>query len=254
MAKSLALFLYACLGYAASAVSIAYLIGFIGGFPVPKGVNDGPVTPLPTAVMTNLALIAAFGSHHSATARLWFKRRWRTYLPEAAERPTYLLMSAGATLLLVALWRPIPITIWLIEAHFATIAITSAYLAVFAAMVWATFAVGHGEFFGVAQAWRRLLGRRAPTPSFVTRGLYAVARHPISMGWMLAPWLTPHMTVGQLLLALGFAAYVMLATPYEEADLIDVIGERYERYRERTPAFLPRLRRRRSRLSRRTDD
>jgi methanethiol S-methyltransferase len=67
-------------------------------------------------------------------------------------------------------------------------------------------------------------------------------RHPISLGWMLAPWVTPHLTVGQLVFAICATAYVLAATSFEEADLIEALGDRYRTYRAEVPAFLPRLR------------
>jgi protein-S-isoprenylcysteine O-methyltransferase Ste14 len=60
---------------------------------------------------------------------------------------------------------------------------------------------------------------------------------------MIVPWLTPHMTIGQLVFALGTAVYVLVATAFEEADLIAELGETYRKYRRHVPAFLP-LRRR----------
>jgi methanethiol S-methyltransferase len=60
---------------------------------------------------------------------------------------------------------------------------------------------------------------------------------------MLAPWVTPHLTVGQLVFAICATAYVLAATGFEEADLIEALGDRYRAYRAEVPAFLPRLRR-----------
>jgi protein-S-isoprenylcysteine O-methyltransferase Ste14 len=58
---------------------------------------------------------------------------------------------------------------------------------------------------------------------------------------MLTPWLVTHFTVGQLVFALSAAAYVLIATKFEEADLIADLGDDYLRYRERVPAFVPGL-------------
>ena len=60
---------------------------------------------------------------------------------------------------------------------------------------------------------------------------------------MLVPWLTPHFTVGQLVFALSVMVYVLIATVFEEADLVAEFGDRYRRYRKEAPAFIPRLRR-----------
>ncbi len=79
---------------------------------------------------------------------------------------------------------------------------------------------------------------------FTARYLYALVRHPISLGWMLLPWLTPHMTTGQLVWALTMGIYVLIATVYEEQDLIREIGDDYRQYRTEIPRFVPGSKRR----------
>jgi methanethiol S-methyltransferase len=151
-------------------------------------------------------------------------------------------MTAAATAVLVIFWQPIPITLWRIEALPAVVGITALYLAIWGMMFAATFHFGHLGFFGLAQAWARVRARPAPEAPFASRWLYGIVRHPFSLGWMLA-WVTPHLTVGQLVIAICATAYVLAATGFEEADLIEALGDRYRAYRTEVPAFLPRLRR-----------
>lgn len=239
MAGRWAMLAYAGGAYALGMVATLYFVGFIADFGVPKGVNDGPGGPIWLAVLVNLGLIGAFGLQHSGTARAWFKRRWTRVIPAPIERATYLYMAAAMTALLVWLWRPIPITLWRVEEPTVVAILWVLYLSVWTMMMAATFHFGHFRFMGLAQAWEAFQGRAARPGSFSARFLYAATRHPISLGWMLAPFLTPHMTVGLLVFALGVIGYILLATPYEEADLIEEIGEEYQAYRRTTPAFLP---------------
>jgi protein-S-isoprenylcysteine O-methyltransferase Ste14 len=58
---------------------------------------------------------------------------------------------------------------------------------------------------------------------------------------MLVPWITPHMTIGQLTFAGGTMVYVLAATVFEERDLVADLGDRYRAYRTQVPAFVPRL-------------
>ena len=237
-----AMLVYAATGYVVGLGAMVYIIGFLADVGVPKSVNDGPEGPVWFAVAVNLGLIGLFGLHHSATARAAFKRRWAKVIPPPIERATYLHMSAAATALLVLLWRPIPVTLWRVETPEIAAAMWALYLAAWGMMIAATFHFGHFRFMGLAQAWEAFRRKPPATGAFSARFLYAAVRHPISLGWMIAPFLTPHMTVGLLVFALGVIGYIVIATPFEEADLIEEIGEDYRRYREGTPPFLPALR------------
>jgi len=64
---------------------------------------------------------------------------------------------------------------------------------------------------------------------------------------MLAPWLTPHMTVGQLTFAVTTMVYALIATRFEESDLIEELGDRYLEYRKQVPTFIPGLATRKAR-------
>ncbi len=84
--------------------------------------------------------------------------------------------------------------------------------------------------------------RPLPEPEFQTRWLYRHVRHPLMLGFLIAFWATPRMSVGHLLFAAGATGYILLATlAFEERDLAHYLGEPYRRYRERVPAFIPRL-------------
>jgi methanethiol S-methyltransferase len=242
--RNLAILAYAGLAYLLAMANIGYIVAFLADFGVPKTVNSGTYDGgLWRAVAINAALVLGFGLHHSVTARTAFKRWWTRYVPDHFERATYLYMTAAATAVLVAYWQPIPITLWRIEALPAVVAMTALYLGIWGTMFAATFQFGHLGFFGLARAVARVRRRPAPEAPFASRWLYGIVRHPISLGWMLAPWVTPHLTVGQLVFAICATIYVLAATGFEEADLIEALGDRYRAYRAEVPAFLPRLRR-----------
>lgn len=243
--------LYAGIAYVLGLANIAYIVAFLADFGtawgLPKTIASGDLeASLWQAVLIDALLVAAFGLHHSVTARTAFKAWWTRFVPAHLERATYLYMTAGMTMILVGFWQPIPITIWQVETGWAVAAIIAAYLSVWAMMFLATFHFGHFSFFGLAQAWRRIRETPPPGASFTARYLYALVRHPISLGWMLTPWLTPHLTVGHAVFGLSAMAYILVATHFEEADLIGEFGDRYRRYRREVPAFLPTAGRRRN--------
>lgn len=234
----LACLVYAGIAYLLALLNIAYLIGFIADFGVPKGINDGAAGPIGLSILIDAGLIALFGLHHSSTARRSFKRWWTGYLPPAMERATYLYMTAVMSCVLVVFWQPVPITVWQVDNGVFAAAIVVAYLITCAMMLAATFHFGHFHFFGLQQAWSHFRQVVSKGSTFSARYLYALVRHPIGLGWMLMPWLTPHMSVGQVVYAVAIAAYVLVATRFEEADLIEELGDDYRRYRRRVPAFI----------------
>jgi len=230
---------YSAIAYVLAIASLVYLMGFLADVGVPKGINDGPVGAFWPSVVINGALLGLFGLHHSITARASFKRWWTRIVPRPIERATYLYMTVALTYLVVYSWQPIPETVWRVDNQIFSRLIMSAYLATWAMMLASTFHFGHLNFFGLSQALERFHNRPEASVPFTARYLYALVRHPISLGWMLAPWLTPHLTVGQLVWALSVTVYVLIATRYEEADLIVEIGDDYRRYRDRVPSYIP---------------
>lgn len=230
---------YALGGYVAGAASIAYIIGFLADFGVPKGVSGGAPVSTWAAVAIDAGLVGLFGLHHSITARTSFKRWWTRIIAAPIDRATYLYMTAIMIGLLVVFWRPIPITVWNVESQVVSSLIIAAYIGVWVMMVAATFHIGHFKFFGLTQAWQHFRQSTPKESNMSARYLYALARHPISLGWMIAPLLTPHLTVGHLIFAGATVVYIMLATPFEEADLIEDIGQPYLDYRTKVPAFVP---------------
>ncbi|MFB0614220.1 methyltransferase family protein [Aurantiacibacter poecillastricola] len=238
MRKSLIL-AFAGVAYVLSLASLAYIVGFIADFGVPKAISDGERLPLWTAIAIDAVLISMFGLHHSITARSSFKRWWTNIVPASIERATYLYMTVINVGFLIYYWTPIPITIWRVESPALVGFILAAYAGVWVMMVAATFHFGHFRFLGLAQAWENFRQATPEQRPLSARYLYAVVRHPISLGWMFAPFFVAHFTVGHLVFAVATMVYVLIATPFEEADLIEEIGEPYRGYRKRVPAFVP---------------
>jgi len=101
-----------------------------------------------------------------------------------------------------------------------------------------TFLINHFELFGLRQAWRQ--GKPALDEPFVTRAFYRIVRHPIMLGFLIAFWAAPDMSVGHLLFALATTGYILIAVKYlEERDLVRAYGDTYRDYQRRVPMLLP---------------
>jgi methanethiol S-methyltransferase len=59
------------------------------------------------------------------------------------------------------------------------------------------------------------------------------------MGFTVAFWATPRMTLGHLVFAIATTAYMLIAIQLEEHDLIGVFGDRYRTYRTQVSMILP---------------
>ena len=67
-------------------------------------------------------------------------------------------------------------------------------------------------------------------------------RHPLYVGWFVTFWATPTMTLTHLVFALGMTAYILIAIPFEERNLVMYHGKRYADYRRNVPMLIPGMR------------
>lgn len=232
-------FIYGVVSYAVFFVTFLYAIAFVTGFPIPKTLDTGPVVPLAEALFVNIALMALFAIQHSVMARRQFKRWWTRFVSPAIERSTFVLMASLVLLLLFWQWRPIPAVVWEVSDPAFALALTSLSLFGWLIVLASTFMINHFELFGLHQVTSHLRGREMPAQHFKTPMLYKLVRHPIYLGFIIAFWSTPVMTLGHLLFAAVTTAYIFVGIMLEEHDLVAQFGDDYRRYRQRVGMLLP---------------
>jgi protein-S-isoprenylcysteine O-methyltransferase Ste14 len=231
--------LYGIIAYLAFFATILYAIGFVSGLVVPKTIDSGTAGPLAGALVVDLVLMSIFAIQHSVMARKQFKQWWTQFVPPAVERSTYVLLSSAALILLFGNWRPIPAVVWQIEHPRIAVAVTVVSLAGWLIVLTSTFLINHFELFGLHQVANNLAGRPMPAPRFRTPLYYKLVRHPIYLGFIIAFWAAPTMTVGHLLFAAVTTAYIFVGIMLEEHDLVDLFGDDYRRYKDRVSMLVP---------------
>ncbi|MFT4120008.1 methanethiol S-methyltransferase [Bradyrhizobium sp.] len=240
MFARLAILLYALVSYTIFTVSFLYALGFVGNYVVPKSIDIGnPANPW-EAVAVNLLLMSLFAVQHSVMARPAFKRWFARFLPASCERSTYVLFSSLILLLLFWQWRPIPALIWHLDGIAAWLLIGVLWLGWLIAFA-STYMIDHFDLFGLRQAIFAFRGAQMPSQSFRTPFLYKIVRHPLMLGFLLAFWATPEMTVGHLLFAIANTAYILVGLHFEERDLIAEFGTAYRQYCRRVPMLIPHI-------------
>jgi protein-S-isoprenylcysteine O-methyltransferase Ste14 len=236
--KRAVIFAYGILSYALFFVTFLYAIGFVGNIYVPKSIDSAPTAPLTTALVVNGLFLALFAIQHSGMARPAFKAWLTRYIPAAAERSTYVLLSTACMALLMYYWVPMGGVIWNVASNWAALTLTGLYLASWLLLLYATFLIDHFDLFGLRQSWFALRDRTPERLKFVTPQLYRVIRHPIYLGWVGIMWFTPTMTVSHLVFALGSTAYIFVGMALEERDL-DKAHPEYAQYKRKVPALFP---------------
>jgi protein-S-isoprenylcysteine O-methyltransferase Ste14 len=181
------------------------------------------------ALALDLALVLAFGVQHTVMARVGFKRVLTRVVPPHLERSTFVLASALCTAAIAFGWAPIAGDAWTLEGV-AGVAVQGIALAGWGLVVLASFAFDHFGLFGLTQGG---------APAFRTPGLYRVVRHPMMLGVLIGVWAAPHMTVGHVVFAASFSAYILVGVHFEERSLLRELGESYARYRSEVPMLLP---------------
>jgi methanethiol S-methyltransferase len=238
--KRFSILIYGVICYVIFFGTFLYAAGFVGDIGVPKSIDSGPVSPLGLALLVNLGLLGLFAVQHSVMARPAFKRWWTRIIPKPAERSTYVLFSSIALIALFAFWQPMGGVVWNVEDPAGRIALYSLFIYGWSLVLVSTFLINHFDLFGLRQVWLYFRGREYTPLPFRTPGPYKWIRHPLYLGWLIAFWATPTMTIAHLVFALLTTAYILIAIRFEERDLVAAHPE-YETYRRQVPMLVPRV-------------
>jgi protein-S-isoprenylcysteine O-methyltransferase Ste14 len=132
-----------------------------------------------------------------------------------------------------------PVPVWQIADPYLAMAVTVLSFVGWLIVLTSTFLINHFELFGLQQVVNNLAGRSASAARFRTPLYYKFVRHPLYLGFIIAFWAAPTMTVGRLLFAAVTTAYIFIGIVLEERDLVELFGDEYRRYRQRVSMLVP---------------
>lgn len=230
--------LYGTLAYVLFLGTFLYAIGFVSGLVVPQTVDGGAPATLLEALLVNGGFLGLFAVQHTIMARKVFKRWWTRIVPQQIERATFVLVTCAILGALFWQWRQLPGELWAIEGAAAWFLRGVSFLG-WGLVLLSSFLIDHFELFGLRQVVRHFLGKPVEAPNFRERSLYRMVRHPLMLGFLLAFWATPVMSMGHLFFAVMCTGYILFGIQVEERTLIAEHGEAYRDYQRRVPMLLP---------------
>jgi len=237
--KKLLFVIYGIFSYLIFFGTFMYAVGFVSSMKVPKHIDNEPQSPLGLALLVNAGLLSLFAVQHSVMARPAFKKWWTRFVPEPIERSTYVLLSSLCLLVLFVYWEPIGGVIWQVQSETAQLVFKSLSLLGFGIVLISTFLINHFDLFGIRQVVFYFLGEKYEHLPFKTPLFYKYARHPLYLGFMIAFWATPTMTIAHLFFAVMTTGYMLVAIQFEENDLIKTFGQKYQDYKQTAPMLIP---------------
>lgn len=203
------------------AVFVAALALMVWRYSADFGRGGG--APSAPAALVDTLWLTLFACHHSLFARPRAKDLVARLVPADLVRSTYVWI---ASLLLIAVcvwWQPIGGTVYRLDGA-ARVLLVALQVAGLWLVVRAVRAIRALELAGIESP-------RPHRDDLQVRGPYALVRHPLYLGWILAVGGASHMTGDRLLFAGVTTLYIAVAIPWEERGLIAEFGEAYERYR-----------------------
>ena len=200
--------------------------------------------PAPYSYFFNLLLLLQFPIVHSFLLSSLGKKYLLYFSPKQYSKtlaPTIFALIASIQLfLLFFCWTPTQVLIW--EASgISYYLMCMLYSLSWLLLIWASIDAG-AELQSGALGWMSLAQNKPPKfPDLPTFGLFKFIRQPIYASFALTTWTTPNWTLDQLLIAVVFTVYCVIAPIFKERRLEKRFGDKFTDYKSQVPYMVPSL-------------
>ena len=200
--------------------------------------------PAPYSYFFNLLLLLQFPIVHSILLSSLGKKYLLYFSPKQYSKtlaPTIFALIASIQLfLLFFCWTPTQVLIW--EASgISYYLMCMLYSLSWLLLIWASIDAG-AELQSGALGWMSLAQNKPPKfPDLPTFGLFKFIRQPIYASFALTTWTTPNWTLDQLLIAVVFTVYCVIAPIFKERRLEKRFGDKFTDYKSQVPYMVPLL-------------
>ena len=195
------------------------------------------------ALALDLFLLLTFVISHSLLARGFGRRLLNKPLGPEGERPLYVLVTGITLSAMTWFWADTGPLLWRWEGFFSVLPrlfqMTGLLLG-----TWSVLVIGPARMSGLAHLRAIESNRPIPRQEFVGLPPYAWIRQPLNASILLLLVGMPEMTLDRFMMLVIMTTWILLIAPFEERDAELEFGRGYDNYRNRTPRWFPRLRRR----------
>jgi methanethiol S-methyltransferase len=185
------------------------------------------------------ALSFAFFLQHSGMVRRSIRARLTAAIAPRYQGAVYAIASGVILTLVVLLWQRSETRLLVLDGAPLWIARACAVAAV---VVFVRSAYVLGSLFdplGLVPIKRHLRGIADQPSTFVVKGPYRWVRHPLYSCILVLFWSNPELTADRLLFNVVWTGWIVAATVFEEADLVNDFGDSYRAYRRKVPMLVP---------------
>ncbi len=209
-----------------------YLFLFLGAFsPVNFGMN------YVQALAFDSFLCFLFFIQHSTLIRRTVRVKIERRIGAEYFGAFYAITSGCVLLLMFLLWQK---TFVIARAGgFAYWSLRALFVLCILGFYWGVKSFESFDPFGIEKL-KSAAVKKDPKPDILTiKGPYLWVRHPLYLFSLLMIWSYPVLTADRLLFNILWTVWIIIATKFEERDLITDFGEEYKQYKARVPMLIP---------------